>query len=295
MMEQESKEQSSQWSGKSRGGSFGYAFFVLLIKVLGVRIAYLFLAFVALYFIPFAPKSTAAIWRYNRRILGYGVAKSIIKIYIHYFTFGQTLIDKIAIVNGMSKRYKFEFDNYDEFLRLLDSGSVVMIGGHVGCWEIGAEFFGDYAHRLNVVMFDGEYDKIKERVDTSKFGYKIIPINGGGIESLLRIKQAIDAGEYICFQGDRYAEGGSSCTVKFMGHDAAFPLGPSLIASKFKTPIIFYFAMRERGRRYRFIFKTLDGGLSQQQILATYIEEFEGVVKRYPQQWFNFFDLWRYE
>ncbi len=295
MEKQSNKEPNKQWSGKSRGGSFGYSFFVLLIKVLGVRIAYAFLAFVALYFIPFAPKATAAIWRYNRRIQGYGIVRSVIKLYLHYYTFGQTLIDKIAIINGMSSRYKFEFDNYEEFIKVLDSGSVVMIGGHVGCWEIGAEFFGDYAKKLNVVMFDGEYDKIKDKVDTSKFGYKIIPINGGGIESLLRIKQAIDAKEYICFQGDRYAEGANNCRVKFMGCDALFPVGPTLIASKFKTPVVLYFAMRERGRRYRFIFKTLEGGLSQKEILETYLQEFESVVKHYPQQWFNFFDLWQYE
>ena len=295
MKEQKSKKQSKHWSGKSRGGSFGYSFFVFLIRVLGVQSAYVFLALVALYFIPCAPKATAVIWRYNRKILGYGIGKSIIKLYQHYYTFGQTLIDKIAIINGLSDRYKFEFENYDEFLKLLNSGSVVMIGGHVGCWEIGAEFFGDYAQKLNVVMFDGEYEKIKYQVDTSKFGYKIIPINSGGIESLLKMKQAIDAGEYICFQGDRFAEGMNHCKVKFMGFDALFPVGPTLVASKFKTPVIYYFAMREKGRRYRFIFKTVEGGMSQKEILSSYINAFEGVVNNYPQQWFNFFDLWQYE
>ncbi|MFI3332235.1 MAG: acyltransferase [Rikenellaceae bacterium] len=291
----ESKKENREWSGKSRGGSFGYSFFVLLIKLLGVRVAYAFLAFVAIYFIPFAPKATAAAWRYNRRILKYGVLKSSWKLYQHYYTFGQTLIDKIAIVNGMSKRYNFEFENYEEFLEVLSRGSVVMIGGHVGCWEIGAQFFGDYASRINVVMFDGEYQKIKEKVDTSSFGYKIIAINGGGIESLLKIKMALDKGEYVCFQGDRFVEGGSSVEVQFMGYKASFPTGPSLIASKFKTPVIFYFAMRESGRRYRFIFKIVESGASEQELLESYTKEFERVVREYPQQWFNFFDLWQYE
>ena len=40
-----------QWNGKSRGGSFGYAFFVFLIRYCGLRSAYIFLAFVAFYFI----------------------------------------------------------------------------------------------------------------------------------------------------------------------------------------------------------------------------------------------------
>ena len=291
-MKQQSKK-SDKWSGKSRGGSTGHAIFVFLIKNLGIQVAYTLLALVVIYFIPFAHKATSAIWRYNRQILKYGIFKSIIKLYQHYYVFGQTLIDKIAIVNELSYKYKFDFEDYDKFINLLDSGSVVMIGAHVGCWEIGAEFFGDYASKLNVVMYDAEYEKIKEQVDTSRFGYKIIPINNGGIESLLKIKQAIDNGEYVCFQGDRYTQEGSHCEVTFMGKKAKFPTGPSLIGSKFKTPIIFYFAMRERGRRYRFIFKSLEGDLSQNEILKSYINIFEGVVKKYPQQWFNFYDVWQ--
>lgn len=290
-----SNSQAKQWSGKSRGGALGYAIFVFLIKRLGIQTAYFMLIFVVGYFVPFAPKATSSIWRYNRRILHYGVVKSIVKLYQHYYSFAMTLVDKIAIVNGLSHKYKFEFDNYDEFLNCLDRGSVVMIGGHVGCWEIGAQFFGDYASKLNVVMFDGEYEKIKEKVDTSKFGYKIIPVNEGGIESLLKIKQAIDNGEYVCFQGDRFDENAASQKVNFMGCDANFPTGPSLVASKFKTPIIFYFAMRESGRRYRFIFKVLEPGFSQKEVLDSYLDAFEGVVHHYPQQWFNFFDLWQYE
>lgn len=290
------KEHSEKrWSGKSRGGSLGYAIFVLLIKRLGVRTAYFLLAFVAIYFIPFAPRATGAIWRYNRRIHKYGRVRSMVKLYRHYYTFGQTLIDKIAIMSGLSDRYKFEFENYENFLELLGSGAVVMIGGHVGSWEIGGHFFGDYASKLNVVMFDGEYAKIKEKVDTSKFGYKVIPINEGGIESLIKIKNTIDSGEYVCFQGDRFSDGGASQRVTFMGCEASFPTGPSLVASKFKTPVVFYFAMRERGRSYRFIFKTPEVGLSQREVLESYLDVFEKVVKQYPQQWFNFFDLWHYD
>ena len=58
------------WNGKSRGGGFGYAFFVLLIRYVGIRAAYAFLALVVVYFIPCAPRATAAVWSYCRRRLG---------------------------------------------------------------------------------------------------------------------------------------------------------------------------------------------------------------------------------
>jgi predicted LPLAT superfamily acyltransferase len=283
----------NEWSGKSRGGSFGYKFFIFMIRQFGVRAAYAFLSLVVIYFIPFAFKSTKAIWKYNRRILKYNRIKSVLKLYQHYYLFGQTLIDKLAITNGLASQFKFEFENYDQFLAQLNQGASIMIGAHVGCWEIGSEFFGDYASKLNVVMHDNEYQKIKELVQSSKSGYKIIAINEGSIESLLKIKQAIDKGEYVCFQGDRYIDKSTTHPVLFMGMEALFPIGPSLLASKFDVPVIFYFAMRERGMRYRFIFHTVAPGLSPKEILNLYVSELEKVMKRYPQQWFNFYDVWQ--
>ena len=90
-----------QWSGRSRGGGFGYNFFILLMKVAGIRSAYAFLSLVVVYFIPFAPRATRAVWFYNRRILGYGRLHSAVKLYAHYYALGQTIIDRVAIGSGM--------------------------------------------------------------------------------------------------------------------------------------------------------------------------------------------------
>ena len=90
-------DSQKQWNGKSRGGRFGYQFFVYTIRLLGLRCAYFFLAFIVVYFIPFAPKATKAIWKYNRQKRGLGVLKSIKELYCHYYVFGQTLIDRVAM------------------------------------------------------------------------------------------------------------------------------------------------------------------------------------------------------
>ena len=118
-----------RWSGRSRGGSFGYGFFIFLMNVFGIRAAYAFLSLVVVYFIPFAPRATRAVWFYNRRILRYGVFRSAVKLYAHYYALGQTIIDRVAIGSGMADRYKFEFENYDAFLRLLDGGRGAVIIG----------------------------------------------------------------------------------------------------------------------------------------------------------------------
>lgn len=291
------KKEERKWSGKSRGGRWGYLFFVYTIKLLGVRVAYGFLAFIAIHFIPFAPRATQAVWSYNRKQLHYGVWQSCWKLYLHYYRFGQTLIDKIAIKSGLVHRYKFKFDHYDRFLEIMNQNrGVVMIGAHVGCWEAGAGFFGKYGRKMNIVMFDAEHQQIKEVLEqaSDEQNFKIIPVNHDSLEAILNIKVALNNGEYVCFNGDRYLDEASSVPVNFLDGEAKFPVGPFKIASRCRVPVVFYYAMREPGCTYRFIFEeTASGnGLNAESLLSQYVSSLEAVVKKYPQQWFNFYRFW---
>lgn len=298
-----SQSKNPEWKGKSRGGSLGHLFFILTLRYLGVRAAYTLLLLVVPYFVPFAPKATAAIWGYNRRIHGYGLFKSVAMIFVSYFRFGQTLIDKIAANSGLSSRYRFEFENYNDFISLLNSGKgLTIIGAHIGCWEMGSTFFDEYGKKMNIVMYDAEYQKIKEMVDRHSQGrnYKVIAVNDDPIANLIKIKAAIDQSEYVCFQGDRYLDEGSSFEASFMGSNARFPLGPFMVASRLRVPVVFFFAMRERGCKYRFYFRIVDasdaprklGVKPEMELFNRYKVVLEEMVGRYPQQWFNFYKFW---
>ena len=246
------------WKGKTRGGSFGYLFFILLIKGLGVKAAYAFLCLVVVYFVPFAPKATRAIRGYARQRLGYGRLRSARFLLVNYYRLGQTLIDKVAVGAGMDKQYTFDFGTqYQDFLEVLNgSEGVVMIGAHVGNWEIGAPFFDEYGKKMNIVMFDAEYQKIKELLEKNTNGknYKVIPVNEDNLTHIFRIRDVLSKGEYVCFQGDRYVEGSQVFTATFLGKEASFPAGPFLLASRLGVPVVFYFAVREKGMRYKFNF-----------------------------------------
>ncbi len=285
------------WNGKSRGGGFGYAFFVFLIRHCGTGSAYAFLALVVIYFIPCAPRATAAVWDYYRKRLHCGVWRSLCNLYLHYYRFGQTLIDKIAIGAGLSDRYHFRFDNYDEFLSVLQGGQgVILLGAHVGCWETGAHFFGEYGRAIHVVMYDAEYARIRNVVErnTERRNYKIIPVNADGLDMMLDIKVALNHGEYVCFQGDRYINPQHTFVLPFLGYDARFPQGPFLLAARLKVPVVFYFAMREKGRGYRFIFTIHrpEATVSPEALCREYLQALEKTVRRYPHQWFNLYKFW---
>ena len=285
-------KKNEDWDGKSRGGAFGYAFFIFLIRHAGIRMAYAFLSVVVIYFIPFAPKATKAVWFYNRHIRKYGFWQSLWKLYAHYYVFGQTLIDKMACKSGLEDRYGFDFENYEDFLQCLDAGPVIIIGAHVGCWEIGAAFFGKYASKLNVVLYDGEDKKIKGALQKMPMPYKVIELNEGGISSLLKMKILLDKGEYVCFQGDRYMETSPVLTKDLMGRLARLPQGPFVLAAKFKVPVVFYFAMRERGMRYAFHFTELKGCETVDSVADAYVDCLEHIMELSPPQWYNFYNQW---
>lgn len=287
-----------QWNGKSRGGRFGYQFFVYVIRLLGVRCAYCFLAFIVIYFIPFAPKATKAIWRYNRQRRNLGVFASIKELYCHYYVFGQTLVDKIAMKAGLKQCYRYKFDNYEQFLDILNSGQgVVMIGAHIGCWEAGEGFFGNYGKRINIVMLDVEHHKIKDVLEKNANeanNYNIIALNQDIIDAILQMKIALNKGEYICFNGDRYMGIDNTIAIDFLGAKALFPNGLFNIAVKCRVPVVFYYSMRESDLTYRFVFEIpeVEKKMSSVKLLEQYAKSLEKIITKYPRQWFNFYDFW---
>lgn len=292
-----------EWSGKTRGGSFGYGFFIFLIDRLGVRFAYIFLAFVVVYFIPFAPKATAASWWYARNILKKSLFQSFLFLFVNYYRFGQTLIDKVAVSAGKKDRYQFVFDeSYSRFLEILNQErGAIMVSAHVGNWEIGAPFFDKYGKKIHIAMLDAEYRKIKEMLEqhSESRNYNVLPLDEtDGLSNILRAKAILDRHEYICFQGDRFLENTQTAEVGFLGKTARFPIGPFLLASRLQVPVIFYFSMRERGMKYKFHFRIVEsvsggsGSKPEFRLLEQYVQALETIVQGYPHQWFNYYRFW---
>lgn len=292
-------QKPNKWSGKSRGGYTGYMIFIFLIRHLGLRAAYILLGFVSVYFIPFAPRATAAVWDYYRRTLGYGRGKSILKLMRHYYVFGQTLIDRVAVENGMGDRFRYEFENYEPVKEMFERGeALVMIGAHFGAPVIGADFFGPYVSRMHLVMYDAEHRRVKEALD--RFGQRlkidVIPVSDDPLASILDIKAALDRNDCVSFMGDRFLEGHRTFEADFLGRKARFPQGPYLIAERMQVPVVFFFATREGHRTYRFRFEIAEprtqGRRDGRECFSRFLPVLEQEVRRRDTQWFNFYKFW---
>jgi len=287
----------SQWDGKSKGTVLGYRIFVFFIRNVGVRSAYFILYFVAAYYFLFLKKSNQAIHYYFRQRLGYSKLKARLSVFRSYYTFGQTIIDKVSINAGMRNRFTYKFDGVEILKDLLDKKQGgVLISAHVGNFEIAEYFLSeiDLEFRINLVTTDLEHSAIKDYLEqiSKKSSIKFIIIKDD-MSHIFDINSALTRNELVCFTGDRYFEGVKSLNEKFLGEEATFPAGPFLIASRLKVPVVFVYVMKEKNLHYHLCAREAEvTHRDEKALLRAYIASVEWILHRYPLQWFNYFDFW---
>ncbi|MFQ6600398.1 lipid A biosynthesis acyltransferase [Flavobacterium sp. C3NV] len=287
----------SKWDGKSKGTVLGYRIFVFLIKKAGVKAAYVLLYFVASYYFLFLKKSNKAISYYFKERLGYSWFKSKKMVFKSYYTFGQTIIDKISISAGMRNKFTYEFDGIEILKNLLaEKKGGVLISAHIGNFEIAEHFLGDIDidFQINLVTTDLEHSAIKNYLEsvTQKPTVKFIIIRDD-LSHIFEINAALSKNELVCFTGDRYFEGTKSLSEKILGEEANFPAGPFLIASRLKVPVVFVYVMKEPNLHYHlYAREAVVKHRDEKGLLKAYIESVESMLAKYPLQWFNYFDFW---
>ena len=286
----------SEWSGKSRGNALGYWFFLFFMRNLGMGFTYFFLYFVALYFFLFSWSTSKWIYKYYRQGHGYGALKSVAGIYRTNYVFGQVILDKVALAAGLKEKFELSHNGAEHIRDMVENRTGgILISGHIGNWEIAGHLMRRYGGKVNVVMFDEEHRRIKESIDERTGGRKfnVIPIKDD-LSHVFLISNALMNKELVCIHGDRYREGMRTLKEKFLGMEARFPFGPFAIAAKFDVPKSFVYGFKTGAESYRF-FATdpIRGKQRPEFVLSGYVCEMERMVKRFPAQWFNFYDFWK--
>ena len=290
----------SSWEGKSKGNKTGYQIFLWVLKRFGVLPAYFLLRLVVLYYFLFSWRSSRQIYSLYHRRLGYGRIASIFKIYRNYYLLGQSIIDKVVVMSGIKNNFTYNFDgeeNLREIVSLKKGG--VLLSAHIGNWDIAGHLFKRLDTPIHIVMFDGEQEKIKEYLAsvTGKKSVNIIVIKND-LSHIYQISEALKNNELVCMHADRFLEGNKTFAAKFLGGEARFPIGPFVLASSFKVPVSYVFAVKESNLHYHFFasriksYEHQDRRSGMQEMLIEFVKEMEMKVKQYPEQWFNYYNFW---
>jgi predicted LPLAT superfamily acyltransferase len=289
----------SSWKGKSKGNKLGYSIFIWILRYGGVTPAYVLLRFAAGYYFLFSYSSSRPIFQYFHTKVGYGWWKSLYSIYRNYYVFGQVLVDKVVVMAGMSNKFTFEFEG-EAYLREITAAGKggIMLSAHVGNWEVAGHLFQRLETRINIVMFDGEHERVKKYLSsiTGERNVNIIVIKDD-LSHIYAINDALNKQELVCMHADRFLEGNKTVTMPFLGQDAMFPVGPFLLAATFRVPVSLVFACKESSTHYHLYAtkpREYNGRRRQGVELAAqdFVEEMEAIVRKYPEQWFNYYDFW---
>ena len=230
--------------------------------------------------------------------MGYSPLRAVVNLYLNYFTFGQTIIDKIAILAGLEEKFTYEFDGVESLHKLLDEQqSGILISAHIGNFEIAEPFFRkiDIDLKISTVTTDMEHSVIKEYLESiskNKPSNQFIYVKED-MSHIFKINDAIGDNKIVCFTGDRYFEGVRSLKGTLLGAEATFPAGPFFIASRLKVPVLFVYVMKESRLHYHLYAQVAEvKSRDAQALLDAYTENMEQMLRKYPLQWFNYFNFW---
>lgn len=208
----------TSWQGKSKGTPLGYRIFVWVLKTFGVLPAYFLLRFVVLYYFFFSIKASRQIYSLYRRKLGYSRVTSLNKLYKNYYLLGQSIIDKVVLMSGIKNNFSFDFDGEENLLEIaaLQKGGI-LLSAHLGNWDVAGHLFTRLHTRINIVMYDGEHEKIKEYIEgvTGKRNVNIIIIKND-LSHIYAISEAFTNNELVCMHADRFIEGNKTLTARFL-------------------------------------------------------------------------------
>ena len=148
-------------------------------------------------------------------------------------------------------------------------------------------------------MFDGEHQQLKEYLTsvTGERNANIIVIRND-LSHVYQIKEALDKNELVCMHADRFVEGVKTSEAVFLGSKAKFPIGPFVLADKFKVPVSFVFALKESKLHYHFfatpvkLYTDENRNSVQLTMMNDFVREMERKVREYPEQWYNYYEFW---
>ena len=293
------------WTGKSKGSTAGHKFFFYFLKYAGLRFCYFLLYPVVFFYFIVSPEKRNS-YRFFRYRLNFSRTKSIVSVYRNFYALGESLIDKLALFSGLGKGFTYQHDGEEHFIaeREKKEGGI-LISAHIGNWQIAGQLFKKYTLKYSILMHQGEkaqLQKFMNRVEKER-DFKVIEVKSEtdpGI--LLEMKDIMEKKEWLVMHADRFMGDAKVFSLEFLGQQARFPAGPFIIASRLAKKVVFAFTVKIKWNQYLFIAlppieinendRRSNASAVALQLANEFVKSMEEIVKKYPFQWFNFYDFW---
>ncbi len=174
---------------------------------------------------------------------------------------------------------------------------IIFTSAHMGSTEVAAAIVALRGYKITSIAEPLRPQFVMDWAVACRaaMGITLLPATGSGI----RLLRALRRGEMVAFVVDIGVDLGGGVPATFFGHRTVFPVGPARLARLSGAPIVFGLAARKPGGRFVAHIsppipanRELDADEDARQITERIVAEFEGFVRRYPEQWYVFRDIW---
>lgn len=294
------KNRNREWSGKTGGTSWMQSSLICMMRIVDLRFFYGIMAAVVPFYMLFSHKGYLAAYRFLRQRMGYGRFKSFIGVYKNHYSFGQVVLDRFATYAG--KKFETEIEGLDIFNQYEDDDKgMIMLGSHIGNYELVGYNLRSEKKSVNAVVFAGETETMmRNRTKImSANNMTLIPIKND-MSHLFGINDALEKGGIVSIHADRIMGNIKAFQCPFFSENAKFASGPFTLAYRRNVPAIAVFAMKEKYDKYHIYISDIkklseaeDGKSSPEKMAFAFASELERIVRKYPFQWFNYYDFWK--
>ena len=296
---------SRAWQEQRERGTLGALRLIAAItNGVGYRAGRALLYPISLYFMVFSTRSRAASRAFLARALGR--APRWREVFRHYHTFASTLLDRVDILSGRVGRFDITIHGREAVEAALRSGrGCLLFGAHLGSFELVRALADDHrALVVSVVMHEANADMIGRWAREMAPDLAARIIAPGQVGTLLRVRECLARGEAVAMLADRPVGARVTKQAAFFDSPAEFPVGPFQVALTLGVPVVLFFGLYRGARCYDIHFETFAHGAKvhraeQAEVLDRMIERYaqrlEAYARRYPWNWFNFYDFWRRE
>ncbi len=280
--------------GKQRGSAWSIQLAIFLYRFLGYKFLYTLLYPITFFYFLVAKNAKEPLKIYYKNL---GLEFNNKVYYEHLRIFAICLVDRFASkINP--ENYTFKYDNIEIPRKVLESGTV-LVYSHFGGWAASSSG-AHVKNKINIVMQEAMIDGIRqlEKSMGLKSQLNIIDLNQGSIAVSVQIANALMNEEVVTIMADRASNKKAEMEVLFLNKKAQFNKNPFQIAYKTDKPVLAYFIIHKGMQKYKVeyikinIDKSKTEELAVREALTQYVEKLEDIVRRYPNQWFNFYDFW---
>jgi predicted LPLAT superfamily acyltransferase len=256
---------------------------------------------ITLYFVSSAHAARRVSYEYLKRVRGR--PPHWWHVFRHFHCFAATILDRVYLLRGEFEYFDVTLHEKEILHRQIESGKgCILLGSHFGSFEVlrtlgvtqqdfPLKVLMDIAHNQSITRF---LDALNQKIASTV-------IVTDRPDTLLRVKESLDAGFLIGMLGDRVSSDGKTTQCQFLGATATFPAGPVLLAAMMHCPVILFFGLYRGGKRYEIYFEhfaqevLLNRDCRAEDIqhwTQLYVERLEHYARLAPYNWFNFYTFW---